>query len=289
MKTLNRSRLALLCALCLFANPAQLQAQLTKIFVASFGNDGNDGSRGSPKRNFQAAHNAVAAGGQIVVLDTAGYGQLNITKSVAVTVPPGVNGFITALSGTYAININTAVSDTVSLRGLIVEGNATYGISATSVGTLRIEDCTIRGSFFTALFMSVNNSAHLVMNQTRVYDATGGVQLDTTNDVSLIANLTACTIDRIGNTGVLARAPTTGSSTQVTARDCVVTNNPVGFATTGAGAAIVVDNCTISGGTNAFAKTDNAGTIYTRGNNTVSFISGSLINGSNTTTAMPAY
>jgi hypothetical protein len=49
-------------------------AQATRIFVASYGNDANDGSRGAPKRNFQPAHDAVAAGGQIVVLDTAGYG-----------------------------------------------------------------------------------------------------------------------------------------------------------------------------------------------------------------------
>ena len=46
-----------------------LHAQaLSKIFVASYGNDANDGSRGNPKRDFQAAHDAVAAGGQIVVL-----------------------------------------------------------------------------------------------------------------------------------------------------------------------------------------------------------------------------
>ena len=63
----------LLSALVTFA-PAPLHAQTaTKIFVASFGNDANDGSRGSPKRNFQSAHDAVAAGGQIVVLDTVGY------------------------------------------------------------------------------------------------------------------------------------------------------------------------------------------------------------------------
>jgi hypothetical protein len=49
MKTPPRSWLALLFALCLFANPTQLQAQLTKIFVASFGNDANDGSRGAAK------------------------------------------------------------------------------------------------------------------------------------------------------------------------------------------------------------------------------------------------
>jgi hypothetical protein len=49
-----------------------LHAQATKIFVASYGNDASDGSRASPKRNFQPAHDAVAAGGEIVALDTAG-------------------------------------------------------------------------------------------------------------------------------------------------------------------------------------------------------------------------
>lgn len=83
--------------LLLLASVFTAQAQLTKIFVASFGNDANDGSRGAPKRNFQAAHDAVAAKGQIVVLDTAGYGALNITKSIEVTVPPGINGFATTV------------------------------------------------------------------------------------------------------------------------------------------------------------------------------------------------
>jgi hypothetical protein len=52
--------------------PGNIHAQATKIFVASYGNDANDGSRASPKRNFQPAHDAVAAGGEIVALDTAG-------------------------------------------------------------------------------------------------------------------------------------------------------------------------------------------------------------------------
>ena len=44
--------------------------------------DTNDGTRGAPKRNFQPAHDALAAGGQIVVLDTAGYGALTIDRSI---------------------------------------------------------------------------------------------------------------------------------------------------------------------------------------------------------------
>src|SRR4051812_26797345 len=92
---------------------ASLQAASPKIFVASFGNDANSGSPASPKRGFQAAHDAVAASGQIVVLDTAGYGTLSITKSVTVTVPPGVNGFITAVGNSNGVTINTASGEIV--------------------------------------------------------------------------------------------------------------------------------------------------------------------------------
>ena len=66
--------------LLVLAAPAAVHAQAAKIFVASYGNDANVGTPASPKRAFQAAHNAVAAGGQIVPLDTAGYGGLTITK-----------------------------------------------------------------------------------------------------------------------------------------------------------------------------------------------------------------
>ena len=99
------------------AAPAYAQAP-TKIFLASTGNDANDGSRTSPKRSFQSAHDAIADGGNIVVLDTAGYGSLSISKSVAITVPPGVSGFSTG-SG---ITVHTGSSSLVTLNGLIVEG-----------------------------------------------------------------------------------------------------------------------------------------------------------------------
>ena len=103
--------------LALVMTPPLLRAQTaTKIFVASFGSDANDGSRGAPKRNFQAAHDSLAVAGEIVALDTAGYGALSITKSLGITVPPGVTGFITTTSGSAAVTIN-APSAAVTLRG----------------------------------------------------------------------------------------------------------------------------------------------------------------------------
>lgn len=166
MKALHHSWLALLVALCFFANPNQARAQLTKIFVASFGNDANDGSRGAPKRNFQAAHDAVTSNGQIVVLDTAGYGTLSINKSVTVTVPAGITGFITATSGN-AVTIDAGTAGIVALRGLTIEG-AAIGIQVTSVARLHISDCLLRAC--TVAGIQDNSTGAVYIRDTAFHD-----------------------------------------------------------------------------------------------------------------------
>src|SRR3954463_16798450 len=83
----------MLLGLVFFVVAPATYAQSFRTFVASYGNDANDGSRAAPKHTFQSAHDAVSAGGQIVVLDSAGYGPFTITKSLTIVVPPGVNGF----------------------------------------------------------------------------------------------------------------------------------------------------------------------------------------------------
>ncbi len=134
----------LLTALALLLLPVgTAHAQLTKIFVSATGNDASDGARGTPKRTFQSAHDAVAANGQIVVLDTAGYGALNITKSLTVTVPAGVTGFVTAPSGSNGVTVDAGTSGIVALSGLTIEG-ATTGIQITSVGRMHVSDCLLR-------------------------------------------------------------------------------------------------------------------------------------------------
>src|SRR3954469_11095216 len=149
MKTSSRASVHAICcavALLVYGMPAALLAAPSKIFVASYGNDANSGSPASPKRSFQAAHSAVAPGGEIVALDTAGYGPLAINKSVSVIVPPGVTGFVTVSGNVFAISINAAPSDVVSLRGLIVEntaGPSGYGIRSDLVGKLIVEDCAV--------------------------------------------------------------------------------------------------------------------------------------------------
>src|SRR5437870_843073 len=94
------------------------QAQ-NRVFVSGLGDDLNPCTRTSPCRNFQRAHDAVVSGGEVVALDSAGYGPLIITKSVTIT-GEGVMAGITAASGN-GITIATA-GITVNLSSLSIQG-----------------------------------------------------------------------------------------------------------------------------------------------------------------------
>src|ERR1051325_6432172 len=64
-----------------------------KTYVSQTGSDSNTAancSRGSPCRNFSAAYSVTNAGGEIVALDSTGYGALTITKAISVTAPAGI-------------------------------------------------------------------------------------------------------------------------------------------------------------------------------------------------------
>src|ERR1700686_824410 len=117
------------------------QAQNTRSFVSGLGNDLNNCSLAAPCRTFQRAHDQTNAGGEIAVLDSAGYGAVTITKSISIVNPGGVEAGITVPSGGIAITIN-ASGAIVALRGLTLEGAATGsdGILVNSGGSLNVRD-----------------------------------------------------------------------------------------------------------------------------------------------------
>ena len=263
-----RACLPLILLLC--APAALVHAQLSKIFVASTGNDANDGSRGSPKRNFQGAHDAVVAGGQIVVLDTAGYGALNITKSLAVTVPPGVNGFVTVTGTTNGITVNATAAN-VALRGLIIEGGGLggggTGISATTLSFLFLEDCTVR-NFSIGFAFFVNSPANLYMRNCVVRSCNSGMEVRPSSAVTNVAGIIDCRFEQNSSFGVIASTNGNGSNIDMTLEGCFVAGNNTGVQASASNSVIRVSNSTIinnASGIAAFAT----GQVLSRGNNTL--------------------
>jgi len=94
-------------------------------FVASFGSDTYPCNLAQPCRSFNTAIAATTPGGEVVILDTAGYGPMTIDRSIKVIGPTGVYGGISVLGGpsnpTTGITIN-APGGTVILRGLDISG-----------------------------------------------------------------------------------------------------------------------------------------------------------------------
>ena len=144
-----------LSALVVTAGPASAASQRT--FVASTGIDSGNltCSLVAPCRSFNVAINNTFPGGEVVILDTAGYGPMTITKSIKVIGPSGVYGGISVTGGanpTTGVVINAGDNDVVTLRGLDVSGVPgapplpQIGIAIQNAGAVHIEKSSI-GNF----------------------------------------------------------------------------------------------------------------------------------------------
>src|SRR5690348_358388 len=91
---------------------APAQALSDRTFVSGHGSDSNPCSLAAPCRTFAQAITQTNAGGEVAVLDTAGYGSFTISKSISIINQDGVEAGITAPMG-QAITIAAASSDAI--------------------------------------------------------------------------------------------------------------------------------------------------------------------------------
>lgn len=127
--------------------PAATAAPRT--FVASSGSDANPCSLALPCRSFAAALIQTSGGGEIVVLDSAGYGTVVVDKAVTITAPDGVYAGITVPAGSTGILVSASATDDVLLRGLSITGQGGgVGIKLASAATLLVDRCVIRAFAF---------------------------------------------------------------------------------------------------------------------------------------------
>src|SRR5579884_882943 len=136
-----------LASLSLALSPAQA-GSANRAWVSGHGSDAAGcGAPTSPCRTFQYVHdNVIAAGGEIDVLDPAGYGPVTISKALSIVNDGVGTAGVQAASGN-AITINAGSGDAVTLRGLSVEGLGTgsYGVQVLAAGRVAILGCSING------------------------------------------------------------------------------------------------------------------------------------------------
>lgn len=156
------------------------QAQATRTWVSGVGDDANPCSRTAPCKTFAGAISKTAAGGEISVLDPAGFGALTITKSITVN-GEGTLAGITA-SIVNGIIVNAGASDKVIIKNLEINGvgNGLNGIRFLAGGQLSVENCDISG--FTGFGIEVSKTAagNLYVKDTNITRVTTGISLTTT-------------------------------------------------------------------------------------------------------------
>ena len=263
MKT---SRLTLTCILLtlLAALPAMAGP---RTFVSGLGNDANPGTRESAKRTFASALTVTDVGGEIVVLDSAGFASstLTINKSVSIIAPPGLYAGVRVSSGD---SIVVATTGTVVLRGLTINNGAgpsgPNGIHLTSGGVLHIENCVISGFGIGGNGAGVRVSigatgARLFVKDTLVRENFNGIAI-----YAGTGSLDHVRLERnTGNGGLWVY----GADPSASISNSVASGN-LGGINSSDGATVTVSNCTVTNNRYGLVNTNGA-TMKSLGNNTV--------------------
>lgn len=193
MKTLfeecgKRAVAVILAALALACASSLASAQATRTWVSGVGDDVNPCSRTAPCKTWAGAISKTAAGGEIDALDPAGFGALNITKSITIDGGAGQVGGIlgAAING---VIINAAATDKVIIRNVSINGvrhsslPGIRGISVLNAAQVFIDNVEVIG-FATAgisVAPSTANPVSVMIERSRLIDNAVGLSVNATN------------------------------------------------------------------------------------------------------------
>lgn len=197
---MNRFAAAGALALALSAPlPAFATAQRT--FVSVDGSDSQPCSVAWPCRSFAAAIAQTNPGGEVIAVDSGGYGAVTITKSVAIISPPGVYAGISVFNGA-GVTIAAGGNDTVTLRGLVINAQGgTQGVAFASGARLVIDGCTISGAFTQGISINGPTTPLVTVKNTHVTQAGIGIDVGGSGPVLVRLTLTDSMLSHVG-TGV---------------------------------------------------------------------------------------
>lgn len=273
---MHRFALFAAVAVILFA-PLTALAAIPRTFVASNGSDTWPCTRTQPCRSFATAIGKTGANGEVLVLDSAGYGPFMVAQSISVIAPSGVYAGITVTSGT-GITINGS-GIVVTLRGLSINGQGgQFGIQFLQGAKLTVESCEISNMALHGIVVKAIDGRAIIQD-TVLRD----------NHEAVLAYSTAGTlrvsiIDSkiLNNTYGVESYAYTGNSA-VTVSRSTVTGHAEGLrvsAATGYVASILSDGNTLTYNDIVFIFGVPGGgmAIFTPGNNTVGYY-GTLVDG----------
>jgi len=235
-----------------------------RAFVSAVnGSDLNPCSRAQPCRSFAAAVLVTDVDGEVIPIDSAGFGVVTITQSVSIVSPLGVDAGITGGAGD-AILVAAGNSDHVTLKNLYINSQgADTGINADTVGALYVDGCVING-FGTGILFNPSANSRLYVSNTFVrrsssvgIEVVGGLSIRATiesvrlhgNSFGVLVQNAEATIRKSAASGG-AQGFTVGMSGKLTIEDSISTANGYGFFANGGGV-MALTRCAAASNTNA--------------------------------------
>jgi hypothetical protein len=226
-------------AVCLNAAPAYAQA--TRTWVSGVGDDANPCSRTAPCKTFAGAMPKTAAGGEINVLDSGGFGAVTITKSISI-IAVGVEAGVLVAGTNGIVVFLTNPSDTVLLEGLDIEGlggvsGGLNGVKIIGSGKTTIRNCSIR---------------HFTQN---------GIDVEGTANARVVVEKSIIT----GNAGGFNMLGAGGVFNSAFVLNTLLDNNTNYATKVGANSVLVLSGSTLTG--SPFSISNNGGEVWSYGNN----------------------
>jgi len=243
-----------------------------RTFVASGGSDAFPCSLAQPCRSFSVAIANTNANGEIVVLDSAGYGPVTITKSVTIGAPLGVYAGITVFSGDGVTVDGSGIA--VTLRGLSINGQGgDVGVNFLQGAALTVENCEVVNMMLAGIGANATSSQTVVDHSVLRHDGFAGVNVSgsgpiraTISNSTLADNVNAVVVASFGG----------GVSANVTRS--TITGNAIGVqvqAGAGQSASVLSDGNSITYASFAAFNFTNLGgseIVYTVGNNAIGYV-----------------
>jgi hypothetical protein len=269
-----------LWTLLLFMVSTTAMALPARVFVSPTGMDVGACPITAPCRSFNYAMTQVAPAGEIIALDTAGYGVVTISQAVTIVAAPGATAFIAVTGGATGISVIAGNTDVVNLRGLALSSSGgAIGIDFHTGLSLNVENTVVNG--FTSIGIDVDHLLDGISSHAQVSHCTirnnaigigAGISAGSPNRASRVSgfavafpqivSVTVSESDINDNSisGILA-----SDSSRFAVADTVLAGNGTGVQAgasgfTGVASQISLDRCTISrNGTGIAAGVNNVG------------------------------
>jgi len=240
-----------------------LAAQRT--FVSTTGSDGSATcSLAAPCRGLAKALTLTDPGGEIIVLESGGYGAVTIDKSVSINSPAGVYAGISVFAATDGVTV-VAPATKVVLRGLTINGQGGNNGIRLQAGEVHIENVVVSNMGQSGILIeggtSVRISGTVVRSNgdgLRVVPGSGAVSV-LVRDSEFANNLTA---------GIGVPPSAAGTSALVTVEHSTLTRNLDGVLVAPSGSAtatLVLTQSVVSENSSNGVRSQGAGaTVFVR-------------------------